>query len=242
MMNSKKVTEKNMDNYILLLSLAIVQGFTSSLHCVGMCGPILASIQQDGRKWIDNIIYQGGRLLGYTILGMLLGISGRGVDFLGELSSIRWFSGILASLALIYTGGKLLFPGIPGFQTGRLNSKFRPVYGKLRSLPSPSLAPLGFGMLSAILPCGVLLPAYTLAFSSGSLSGGGFVMVGFFLGTLPALYLAGASITYFKKFIHPNKLSYIGIFLVMIGLGTILYRVNLKSEAGCHTPGHTFLR
>lgn len=230
-----------MDNFYLLVSLSFVQGITSSLHCVGMCGPILASIQQKDRKWVDNIIYQGGRLAGYSLLGMILGISGRGIDYIGETREIQWFSGIVASLTILYTGLRLLFPGLPGFQFEKLSTSLRPLYNYFRISP-PSFTPFGFGTLSALLPCGVLIPAYTLAFSSGSTPGGVLVMVSFFMGTLPALFLAGEGIRYTRKYLNPKKLSYLGIVLVFLGIGTVLYRVTLNKDSSCHSPGKNFVK
>jgi sulfite exporter TauE/SafE len=68
------------------------------------------------------------------------------------------------------------------------------------------------------------------------------IMGSFFLGTFPALFFAGESIHFLRKFISPKALSYSGILLVSLGLGTVFFRIynsSSSSEPQCHTPAKT---
>ncbi len=233
-----------MDNFILLLSLAAVQGITSSLHCVTMCGPLLGMVTDSGKnRWINNGIYQFGRLFSYSLLGIILGLSGKGADSLGEISQIQWLSGILSGGFLIVSGLNIFF-GKSGFHIKSLpflQNLTRAIFGRNRD-PQKNTILTAFliGSLSALLPCGVLYPAYALAFSSGNPLGGGIVMVSFFMGTFPALFFAGAGISWLRSKIHPGRLSYLGLVLVLLGMGTVFMRVNTQNPSShCHTPAHS---
>jgi uncharacterized protein len=233
-----------MDNFILLLSLAVVQGITSSLHCVTMCGPLLGMVTENGKnRWINNGIYQFGRLFSYSFLGIILGLSGKGADSLGEMTQIQWLSGILSGGFLIVSGLNIFF-GKSLFHTQSLpylQKLTRPIFGRNRDPQKNSLfTAFLIGSLSALLPCGVLYPAYALAFSSGNPLGGGIVMVFFFMGTFPALFFAGAGISWIRTKIHPGRLSYLGLILVLLGMGTVFMRVNTQNGSShCHTPAHS---
>ena len=231
-----------MDNFNILLSLAFFQGISSSFHCITMCGPLLASVRSDKSKWISNGIYQIGRLMGYGAMGMLLGSTGSGVDSIGEFSNIQWLSGILSALILIYTGLKMIFSEGSTGNLYLIQKVLRPLYGKFGNREAyPNLSPFTFGTLSALLPCGVLLPVYTLSFSSGNPFGGAIIMFGFFLGTFPALFLAGEGISILKRNMNPKKLFFLGMILIFLGLGTVFVRVShADNPATCHTPSHKF--
>ena len=230
-----------MDNFALLLSLAAVQGITSSFRCVTMCGPLLGIVTDGGKnRWVNNGIYQFGRLFSYSFLGIILGLSGKGADSLGELSQIQWLSGILSGGFLIFSGLRIFFGksrfGIQSLPFLKNLSKAIFIRNKDPQKNTFFTAFL-IGSLSALLPCGVLYPAYALAFSSGNPLGGGIVMVSFFMGTFPALFFAGAGISWIRSKINSGKLSYLGLILVLLGMGTVFMRVNAQNgSAHCHTP------
>jgi len=233
-----------MDNFILLLSLAAFQGITSSLHCATMCGPLLGMVTDNGKnRWVNNGIYQFGRLFSYSFLGIILGFSGKGADSLGEMSQIQWLSGILSGGFLIVSGLNIFF-GKSGFHIQSLaflQRLTRAIFGRNRDpLKNKLFTAFLIGALSALLPCGVLYPAYALAFSSGEPLGGGILMVSFFMGTFPALFFAGEGISWIRSKIHPGRISYLGLILVLLGMGTVFMRVNARNgNPHCHTPAQS---
>ena len=74
-----------MDFTIIIISFSI--GLTSSLHCVGMCGPIALSLGLESQNKLKftlrNLTYQLGRVTTYTILGAILGLIGESLSFAG---------------------------------------------------------------------------------------------------------------------------------------------------------------
>ena len=66
-----------------MFSTALLLGFGSSLHCIGMCGPLAMALPlavDDRLAMIKGLlIYHFGRLLTYSGLGLLFGIVGKGL-------------------------------------------------------------------------------------------------------------------------------------------------------------------
>src|SRR6266498_4746620 len=87
----------------------IIAGFTlgaiSSLHCVGMCGPLSLALPIQylfkAQRIIAILLYQIGRVVTYSTLGLIFGLAGRRMYVAGFQ---QWFSigmGILILFLLI---------------------------------------------------------------------------------------------------------------------------------------------
>ena len=61
---------------------AIIFGLLGSFHCIGMCGPIAFMLPVDRnkpvKKFFQILSYHFGRLLTYSLIGLLLGLLGKG--------------------------------------------------------------------------------------------------------------------------------------------------------------------
>jgi uncharacterized protein len=72
---------------IAILISALLLGLASSLHCIGMCGPLVLSVPVQHlpapKKIAGILIYQLGRISTYTILGGLAGIIGYRIGVAG---------------------------------------------------------------------------------------------------------------------------------------------------------------
>jgi sulfite exporter TauE/SafE len=53
------------------LIAGLVLGMAGSLHCVGMCGPLVLMMPTG---WLGTLIYHLGRTLTYALLGLLAGL------------------------------------------------------------------------------------------------------------------------------------------------------------------------
>jgi uncharacterized protein len=236
-----------MDSFSLLAFSIFIHGFTSSFHCIGMCGPLALSVNTHPNKnWSTNIIYNFGRLSSYTFIGAILGLTGSGADQLGKMANIQWLSGIFAGSFLIFIGLKMIFYSNLHFQrfSFPVQKFYHPIYNSIKKEEiSPNLGAFFIGSLSALLPCGVLYPAYAIAFSSGTYLGGMILMSLFFLGTFPGLFLFGLSYSFISKKIKPSLIPKFGILVVLLGMLTIFWRVQTtEDEPHCHTPAKTFLK
>ncbi len=70
-----------------MLFSAFFLGLISSLHCVGMCGPIAMMLpvdrQNEAKKVTQIMTYHFGRLTAYATIGLIFGLLGRGFFLAG---------------------------------------------------------------------------------------------------------------------------------------------------------------
>lgn len=169
---------------------AFLLGLVSSLHCVGMCGPLQAAALGAFYKNINTrylALYHASRIFTYGLLGLVAGFIGKGLGLETWQQQTSLVSGLLllfafAGFYLLRLDRKLLqiiFPFL---------SRFRAKLQKNRSLRTLYFS--GSGFINGLLPCGMVYLAVFPAMSSGSpvLSLGYMLLFG--LGTIPLLFLA----------------------------------------------------
>ncbi|MEX0326060.1 MAG: sulfite exporter TauE/SafE family protein [Puniceicoccaceae bacterium] len=207
---------------------AFVAGLVTSLHCAGMCGPLacyLAPQPGSGTSFTTvTSLYQAGRLLSYTLIGILAG--GLGMVALGwvdiyQHSLSRFLPWVLVVFFLLVAlRADKYFPK-PAFLTAALGRWQR----KAHKLPRPA-AGLTIGLLTPLLPCGPLYAVFGLALMTQSPARGGEFLLLFGLGTLPLLWIVQAAFNRWQSAITPVAISRIqrGLALaVAIILGIRLY-------------------
>lgn len=179
-----------------LLASLFLTGLAGSLHCVGMCGPILLGFSRvlgaGGRSRLDFVYYHAGRLWTYGLLGLLAGWAG---SKLHEGSAVLGWQRPLSVLAavLVIAGGAVALGWIPGLRLdlsppgGCLPSTSgRSWLGALLNDPR-RIARLLLGAVMGLLPCGLVYAALLVAATLPNplYSAAGMVLFG--VGTLPAL-------------------------------------------------------
>jgi uncharacterized protein len=198
----------------ILIPLSIfTASFLGSWHCAGMCGPLAASAATKNQLMHYNL----GRLLSYTILGVVSGVIGRWALF-SEMPWVRYIAVIVIAMLLILNGISFLNPQWQKpykIFEGLLGRLLTPAYraGFKRSPHSGLL----IGALSGLLPCGWLYTFVFAAASTKSPLAGAIVMIIFWLGTLPAVSAAAAIIR--KPMLEsPKKMQKIaGVILIIAG-------------------------
>lgn len=186
------------DSHIYLgFPAALLFGLMGSMHCAGMCGPLvgLYANQIKGEPiWLilrQHFLYNLGRLLVYTNLGVLLGTLG----YLTRL--LPWseaFFGILIGLFIAAVGLSLLGLGfitrLLGPALYRLTERLAIGWGWYKHLArSPGIALLGG--LHGFLPCPLLYVVLSSAVATQNPLHGGLLLLGFGLGTLPMMWGVG---------------------------------------------------
>ena len=192
-----------------MIELSLISAFLVGLlgggHCVGMCGGIVSAVSmylpsqpknvlQKNPKILFLIAYNLGRILSYTLAGMLAGLIGASSFFLNHVLPIQHLLYLMSSLMLILLGLYLagFWYGITAIENaGRaLWAKLQP-YSK-RYIPVQNLKQAFFlGGLWGWLPCGLVYSALIAAMATGSALNGGLLMLAFGLGTLPTLLAMG---------------------------------------------------
>jgi len=219
-------------------------GLFGSLHCVGMCGGLVAVASHDTigtrARMMTQAAYQGGRLLSYTALGLVAGTLGHALDLAGQAAGLGKAAAILAggTMALWGLGSMLKAAGV---KLGIPQSRILPVavqiwLAGLLSRPPMARAAL-LGGASALLPCGFLYAFALAAAATANAVGGALVMAALWLGNLPALLGFGLALGGVLAPVrrHIPLLSAAAIFA--LGVFTLNNRVNLPAFAASMTPG-----
>ena len=195
-----------------MIELSLIGAFLVGLlgggHCVGMCGGIVGAVsmhlpsqpkmqthlQKNTPKILFLLAYNTGRILSYTIAGVLAGLIGASSFFLAHVLPIQHLLYALSSLMLIVLG--LYLAGIWHGATylekvgARLWKAIQP-YSK-RYIPVQNLGQaFVLGGLWGWLPCGLVYSVLIAAIATGSALKGGLLMLAFGLGTLPTLLAMG---------------------------------------------------
>lgn len=212
-----------------MLGAALILGLLGSLHCVGMCGPIAFLLPVDRsngtRKTMQIGIYHFGRLLSYSILGVLFGLLGKSLYLFGWQQQLSIAVGVLMILVVL----------IPTriFNSHRLS---RPIYAVISKIKNSLGAALKrktadtfftIGFLNGFLPCGLVYMAVFGSLATGNALEGGLYMIAFGLGTLPLMTTA----IYFGNFLTGKVRSRIQkavpVVIVLVGVVFILRGMGL---------------
>ncbi len=208
---------------------AFMVGLLGSTHCIGMCGGIVGALtmglpettRQSSLKLLPYLLtYNSGRLISYSLAGLLVGLLSSTAGDLFQLGEFP-IGGIVGGLFMvalgIYIGGWL--------QTmvwlEKLGSvfwrKIEPFGRYFMPVKSPVQA-LGLGFLWGWLPCGLVYSTLALAATSGDAIKSALLMLAFGLGTLPMLLVMGGFAEKLQRFTRQKWTRYIaGILLIAFG-------------------------
>lgn len=210
---------------VSFLLSALMLGAISSLHCVGMCGPLVLSSPilglKGGNKGLGWISYHGGRLTTYVLIGMLLGVMGRSISIAGWQQGFSIVLGVILLLTFLFGQYRFSIEKIPLLYTMQ-QGLFRFIAHSMRQ-PGFGSA-WGMGMANGLLPCSMVYMAATGAMAAGSIQGGIIFMAAFGLATTPALLLLSELGIRFRFRIK----GFIGVFTLIVGILLIIRGLNLN--------------
>lgn len=207
----------------LSISMALLMGLAGSLHCAGMCGPIIWVMPFQRltgiKKWLGVGLYHLGRITVYALMGAVL------------YSFKSLFQPQVQQYISIVLGGTLLLIGILAFFPASRFTVKMPWTGFVqRSLGkfmgSPSIGSLLVtGMLNGLLPCGLVYMALSATVVAPTVYNAIALMYAFGLGTVPMMValtivkdrtkLLHAS--HFRKFV-PVVMLFLGCLFVLRGM------------------------
>lgn len=173
---------------------AFLAGLVTSLHCVGMCGPLICTLMPGGARPegpAAAALYHGSRVFSYTLIGLLagaLGLAGLGWAESFQAHAGRYFPWLLIGFFLAV--GLRLDQRIP--KPAWLTRPFQRVSRMAGNRRSPLLAAGLLGLLTPLIPCGPLYLVFGLALMSQSPAQGAEFTLCFALGTIPLLLLLQA--------------------------------------------------
>jgi sulfite exporter TauE/SafE len=193
---------------------ALLLGLMGSLHCAGMCGPLvlLTPVKGSSRTAIvlSRALYHTGRIAMYAGLGLIFGLIGESILVAG---SQRWLSLGVGVLMLV-----VLFAPLPfGKKAWRIPMLIKSRFGKLLREPTWTSI-FALGVTNGLLPCGLVYMAATAAIAAGCLVNSVLYMTLFGLGTLPMLLTISVTAHRIKFLARPGlqKLVPFGVAIVAL--------------------------
>lgn len=163
---------------------ALLMGLVGGPHCVAMCGAACAGIGQAAGPHKNRalVVFQLGRIVGYSSLGALAAASMQGLGWLTVQSAALRPVWSMLHVAALVMGLVLL---TQARQPVWLEQVGRRIWRSANALAVGwgGGAPLLLGALWAFLPCGLLYSALLVAALAGGPLAGGLVMALFALGT-----------------------------------------------------------
>ena len=178
------------------LPLVFIAGVLGSSHCIGMCGPFALTIGSGAADWKAvlgrQMIYTFGRVFTYAVFGAVAGASGLYLhQKMPTLVNVAAVLAIVAGLFLLYQGllaARVIRRRHPNTAAVPcLASEFFATFLKSPGHHNIFLT----GLLTGMLPCGLVYGFVALAASSGDLVAGASLMIAFGLGTAPVMILTG---------------------------------------------------
>ena len=227
-----------------------ILGLFSSFHCIGMCGGVIGALTFG----LDNSIrenkplltlyvgaYNVGRLISYSIAGMLVGMIGMTlVGFIGMEKAhtiTRYLSAVMIVTVGLYVAG--WFPHLSKLDRlgAKLWKRIQPLGQRFMPVKKPWQA-LGFGMVWGWIPCGLVYTALLLAALGGNALNGGLGMLAFGLGTLPAVMGAGMITGGLSQWLQkPRIRQMFGTVMIALGAVTLLIPMDHSAHLGHEMNG-----
>ena len=213
---------------------AFLLGLFSTIHCVGMCGGIIgalslslpAEIRSNRPRMLMFVgTYNIGRILSYSLAGLVAGAIGTGV-----LASAGFDQGHavlrVVGVAMMVAIGLYLAGWLP--QLAIVEKIGVPVWKKLepigrRLLPVASLPKaLAYGLIWGWLPCGLVYFVLIWALTSGNALQGALTMLAFGLGTLPTLLATGFMTSWLTRFARSTTArQLVGLLIIAMAIGSL---------------------
>ncbi|WP_299094783.1 sulfite exporter TauE/SafE family protein [uncultured Winogradskyella sp.] len=212
-----------------MLVSGLVLGLLGSLHCVGMCGPIAFMLPVDRSNSIKKVsqigIYHFGRLLAYSIIGLVFGLLGKSFYIFGIQQQLSIVIGLLM-IILVLIPYKTISKYNLSRPLNKIISKVKSNLGQaLKKKTSDTFLTIGF--LNGFLPCGLVYMAVFGSLATGSLLQGSLYMILFGIGTIPLMTSAIYLGKFLNQTIKQRIQKAIPVFVVIIGVLFILRGLGL---------------
>ncbi len=204
-----------------------------------MCGPIVVALPLKNHNLVSKIagtiLYNSGRVVTYSILGILFGLLGRGIHMAG----FQQWTSILLGVAMIIS---VLFPFFfrEKITIGNLFSGFAArLILRLKKLFTDRsyFSLLMIGLLNGLLPCGLVYVAIAGAINSGTVLSGALFMMLFGIGTIPLLLIAtlasdaiGQRVRSKMQRVVPYFVFFLGVLFILRGMSLGIPYISPTSE------------
>lgn len=202
-------------------------GLVSSAHCIGMCGGIMGALtmaipaDKKAKRWVILFSYNLGRILSYSVMGLLAGLLAGQIAAFGGGVALRVVAGLLLIAMGLYLAN--WWRGLTRLEAvGRYLWVYLQPLGKglmpVNSIPKGLL----LGALWGWLPCGLVYTALGIAMTQPAPQAAASAMLAFGIGTLPAVLAAGVLANQLKQLLQkPGLRIGLAILIIIFGVWTI---------------------
>lgn len=169
------------------------------------------------RRLVPGLLYNGGRVVAYTVIGGVAGALGAAFSFSPVLKGII---AAVAGLFMMLLGLKMLgvFSSLPRM------SRFLPAAVRGRGGRFSSAlgrrGPFAVGLLNGLMPCGPLQTMQLYALGTGSLWAGALSMFLFSLGTVPLMLVFSLAAAFIPKKFFPLMVKASAVLVMFLGVMT----------------------
>jgi hypothetical protein len=206
---------------------AFLLGFLGSFHCIGMCGPIAIALpQHEGQKnlvYTSALLYNIGRVITYSIIGLLFGTIGKGL-FIGGFQQIVSIS--TGAIIILFVSFPYIVPSkfkqVSVLQIPIIRKAFSNAF-KMKS----NFAYLVLGLINGLLPCGFVYMALSGAMLTGTTLDGSLFMMFFGIGTIPAMFTLSIMGSFVNLNFRNKLKKAIPVISILVGIILILRGMNL---------------
>ncbi|MEN0048409.1 MAG: sulfite exporter TauE/SafE family protein [Bacteroidota bacterium] len=169
---------------------ALSLGFLGSLHCLGMCAPLMLALPMSTQqRWTmiwEALQYNLGRVMTYSLLGFIFGLLGKGLFVASLQQEFSIFLGVVLLLIVLFKiNVEYHLLRIPIFER---YSNF--IKKQLNHLIRHSKSHFLLGAMNGFLPCGLVYLALAGAVTTNYALHGAIFMALFGLGTIPLMLSA----------------------------------------------------
>lgn len=227
------------------LATALTAGLLGSIHCAGMCGPLAALgcrtqfVSQPAKTSTQKIwplLFVAGKLLAYSLLGLLAGSFGAALMRRAESNhTVAIASIVTAVLMIIVVILSRTHPQLLGKYLSRAAGNLTKL-----GLRFGWKAPLFVGAAASLIPCGLLYAMVLRSAVAGDPLYSMFIMQAFGIGTSPVLLGLGSLAAWLpQRWTKQGALA--GEFVLILSAGVLLWRgvIGLQADpvaACCGTP------
>jgi uncharacterized protein len=210
---------------------ALLLGLAGSLHCAGMCSPLVLAVTAQNPFLRSKIVYNTGRVLVYGGLGAFAASIGSLIPFQGQQSGLSLLMGIVFLLLGFGVIKSVRIPYLDRYGN-RVVSIFKGRFGKVLARKGAGTFLL-LGALNGLLPCGLTYITLAYCFVLPSASEGFLFMLFFGLGTWPVMIgFTWLVRELLNRFHFSYRMISAGVFLIA---GILLIARVLVSHHGLET-------
>ena len=212
-----------------MLWTAFVLGFIGSLHCLGMCGPIVLVLPRDAqsglRFFFGRLAYVLGKAVTYGMMGIVVGLIGQAFLLAGFQQWLGIITGSLMILSVLVPG-RIVNRLLPFKGNSAMANAVKQSLGKLLARGSGASL-FAIGLLNGFLPCGLVYTALAAAMTGGTSAAGALFMFVFGIGTAPALIAFSYAEHLLSATARIRLARFLPVGVVLLGLFFILRGASL---------------